>query len=192
MSAADEPQLEFASAADWEAWLAANHASASGLQVRIARAGSGIPSPAHPEVLEIALTFGWIDAQKGKGDETHWVQRFMPRTKRSKWSKVNCAKAEELIAGGRMKPSGLAEVERAKTDGRWDAAYDPPSRATVPDDLQAALDAASPAARGFFAGLTSQNRYAILYRVQDAKRPATRAARIEKFVAMLERGETVH
>jgi uncharacterized protein YdeI (YjbR/CyaY-like superfamily) len=192
VSAADEPHLEFASVASWEEWLAANHSSASGLWVRIARAGSGIPSPTHAEVLEVALSYGWIDAQKGRGDETHWVQRFMPRTKRSKWSTINRENAEALIASGRMKPAGLAEVERAKADGRWDAAYDPPSRITVPADLQEALDAASPSAREFFDGLSSQNRYAILYRVNDAKRPATRAARIEKFVAMCERGETLH
>jgi uncharacterized protein YdeI (YjbR/CyaY-like superfamily) len=192
VSAADEPHLEFASIDAWEEWLAANHADASGLCMRIPRAGSGIPGPTHAEVLETALTYGWIDAKKGRGDDTHWVQRWVPRTKRSKWSKVNCRKAEELIAAGRMKPAGLAEVERAKDDGRWDAAYEPPSRSTVPPDLQAALDAASPQAREFFDSLSSPNRYAILYRVQDAKKPETRAARIEKFVAMCERRETLH
>ena len=139
----------------------------------------------------MALAWGWIDSQKRALDDGAWLQRFTPRGPRSPWSKINRAKAEALIAEGRMRPSGLAEVERAKADGRWDAAYDGAASATVPDDLQRALDA-SPAAKEAFAKLDAQNRYAILHRTQTAKRPETRARRIATFVAMLERGETLH
>jgi uncharacterized protein YdeI (YjbR/CyaY-like superfamily) len=183
---------EFASPAEWEAFLAAHHADTpDGVWIRFARRGSGIPSVTHDEALEAALCYGWIDAQVGKGDETHYVQRFCPRRARSKWSKVNRAKAEALIASGAMQPAGLAEVERAKADGRWDAAYDPQSTSVVPDDLAAEL-ATRPAAAAFFASLDSRNRYAILHRLQDAKRPETRARRLAKFVAMLEAGERIH
>jgi uncharacterized protein YdeI (YjbR/CyaY-like superfamily) len=186
-----EPVLEFASAEEWGAWLAEHHASASGLWIRFARKGSGIESVTHDEALDVALAFGWIDARAGKGDETHWVQRFTPRSARSTWSKINCARAEALIASGEMQPAGLREVERAQADGRWERAYDAPSAATVPDDLQRELDA-DPAAAAFFAGLDSRNRYSILHRLQTAKKPETRAARLEKFVAMLKAGETLH
>jgi uncharacterized protein YdeI (YjbR/CyaY-like superfamily) len=183
---------EFASPAEWEAFLAAHHADTpDGVWIRFARRDSGIPSVTHAEALEAALCYGWIDAQVGKGDDTHYVQRFVPRRARSKWSKVNRAKAEALIASGAMQPAGLAEVERARADGRWAAAYDPQSTSVVPDDLAAEL-AARPAARAFFDGLDSRNRYAILHRLQDAKRPETRARRLEKFVAMLEAGERIH
>ena len=186
-----EPELAFASVEEWRSWLEAHHASASGLWIRFARRGSGLESVTHAEALEAALCFGWIDARKGRGDETHWLQRFTPRTARSKWSKVNRAKAEALIASGEMQPAGLREVERARADGRWERAYDAASTAVVPDDLQRELDA-DPAAAAFFAGLDSRNRYAILYRLQDAKRPETRARRLEKFVAMLKAGEKLH
>jgi uncharacterized protein YdeI (YjbR/CyaY-like superfamily) len=184
--------VTFASPADWEAWLAAHHADTpDGVWIRFARRGSGIASVTHAEALELALCYGWIDAQVGKGDETHYVHRFMPRRPRSRWSKVNRAKAEALIAAGRMQPAGLAAIEQAKADGRWDAAYDPPSTSTIPDDLAAEL-AARPLARAFFEALDSRNRYAILHRLQDAKRPETRARRLAKFVAMLEAGERIH
>jgi uncharacterized protein YdeI (YjbR/CyaY-like superfamily) len=183
---------EFASREAFAEFLAAEHARLpDGVWIRFARRGSGIPSVTHDEALEVALCYGWIDAQVGQGDETHYVQRFVPRRARSRWSKVNRAKAEALIEAGLMQPAGLAEVERARADGRWDAAYDPPSRATVPDDLAAEL-AARPAARAFFEALDSRNRYAILHRLQDAKRPETRARRLAKFVAMLEAGERIH
>jgi uncharacterized protein YdeI (YjbR/CyaY-like superfamily) len=143
------------------------------------------------EALHAALCFGWIDGQARGGDDSFYLQRFTPRRARSIWSKRNRDFVTALIESGRMQPAGLREVERAKADGRWDAAYDAPSTATVPDDLQAALDA-SPAAAELFAGLSSQNRYAILHRVQTAKKPETRARRIEKFVAMLARGETLY
>jgi uncharacterized protein YdeI (YjbR/CyaY-like superfamily) len=183
---------EFASREAFAQFLAAHHADTpDGVWIRFARRGSGIPSVTHAEALELALCYGWIDAQRGKGDETHYVQRFVPRRARSKWSKINRAKAEALIASGAMQPAGLAEVERARADGRWDAAYDPPSTSTVPDDLAAEL-AARPPARAVFDGLDSRNRYAILHRLQDAKRPETRARRLAKFVAMLEAGERIH
>ncbi len=184
------PTRSFPTPAAWEAWLAEHHASASGLWLAIGRRGADVESVTYAEALDIALRFGWIDGRKGRGEEDgFWMQRFTPRGPRSKWSKVNRAKAEALI--GTMRPAGLREVERARADGRWDAAYDAQSTATVPDDLRAALDA-SPAAAEAFAGLDSRNRYAVLHRVQDAKRPATRARRIETFVAILARGERLY
>jgi uncharacterized protein YdeI (YjbR/CyaY-like superfamily) len=187
----DFPTLFFSSSAECEAWLAGNHAESDGIWVKIAKKGSGIASVRYPEVLEIALCFGWIDGQRRALDEDHFLQRLTPRRGRSRWSKINRGKAEALIAAGSMRPAGLAQVEAAKSDGRWDAAYEGQAGATVPDDLQAALDA-SPAAAEFFAGLDSQNRYAILYRLQDAKRAETRERRLRKFVGMLERGEKIH
>ena len=145
----------------------------------------------HAEALESALCYGWIDGQRNRFDDVWFLQRFTPRRSRSNWSKVNCGKAEQLIEEGRMQPAGLREVERARADGRWDAAYDAPSTATVPPDLQQALDE-NPAAAAFFATLNSQNRFAILYRIHDAKKPETRARRIEKFVAMLNEGTKVY
>ena len=139
----------------------------------------------------MALCYGWIDGQVSRLDETYYLQRFTPRTKRSKWSRINREHIARLTQEGRMQPAGLAAVEAAKADGRWDAAYDSPSTATVPDDLQAELDA-NPKAAAFFATLSSANRYAILYQIHDAKRPETRARRIAKYVAMCERGEKVH
>jgi uncharacterized protein YdeI (YjbR/CyaY-like superfamily) len=183
--------LTFASAAEWEAWLIANHASAPGVWIRFARKGSGIASVTYMEALQEALRFGWIDGQARGVDESCYEQRFTPRRARSIWSKRNREFALALIEAGRMEPAGLHEVERAQADGRWDAAYDAPSTATVPDDLQAALDAA-PEAAAFFATISAQNRYAILHRIQTARRPETRARRIETFVAMLGRGETLH
>jgi uncharacterized protein YdeI (YjbR/CyaY-like superfamily) len=187
---AELPIIAFASASDWEAWLEANQDS-PGVRVKIAKKGSGIDSVRYPEVLDSAICFGWIDGVRNALDAEYFLQKFTPRTKRSKWSKVNRAKVEALSAAGRMRPRGLAEVERAKADGRWEAAYESPKNMPIPDDLQAELDA-RPAAKEFFAGLNSQNRYAILFRLHDAKRPETRARRLEKFVAMLERGETLH
>ena len=188
----DLPVLAFGSQAAFRTWLDAQHARTPGIWVRIARKATGIKTVTHAEALEVALCYGWIDGQRIPGDvDGYFRQRFTPRRRRSRWSKINREKAEALIARGEMRPAGLAEVERARADGRWDAAYDSPSRATVPGDLQAALDA-EPAAAEMFARLTSANRYAILYRVQEAKRPETRARRIETFVAMLARGETVH
>jgi len=185
------PTLSFPSRQAWREWLAGQPEGSEGIWLKIARKGSGIESVTHAEALEVAICFGWIDGQKQSFDADHWVQRFVPRARRSRWSQVNRAKAELLIERGEMQPSGLREVERARADGRWDAAYEPQSAAQVPDDLARELDR-DPAARAFFESLDSRNRYAILYRIQDAKRPETRARRIETFVAMLARGERIH
>jgi uncharacterized protein YdeI (YjbR/CyaY-like superfamily) len=185
------PQLAFASPAEWEAWLEQNHGESNGLWVKIAKKGTGIATVAYPEVLEVALAFGWIDGRRERLDDEWFLQRFTPRRARSRWSKINRDTAERLIAEGRMRPAGLAEVERAKEDGRWDAAYEGQRSIGVPDDLARELDA-RPEAKAFFEQLSSQNRYSILYRLQDAKRPETRARRLEKFVGMLEAGETIY
>lgn len=184
-------ELSFSSRQELEAWLAEHHASADELWIRFAKAGSGVPSVRSPEAIEIALCFGWIDGLRQAVDETYFRQRYTPRRARSRWSKINRAKAEALIASGAMRPAGLAEVERAKADGRWEAAYDSPRNMRVPEDLQAELDR-RPAAAAAFATLNSTNRYAILYRLHDAKKPETRARRLERFVTMLERGETLY
>jgi uncharacterized protein YdeI (YjbR/CyaY-like superfamily) len=185
------PIAEFASQRDWEAWLEAEHARARGVWVRLAKKGAGVASVTHDEALETALCYGWIDGQARSVDERFWLLKFTPRGRRSKWSRVNTDKVAALERQGRMKPSGLAEVARAKQDGRWDAAYEPASTATVPDDLQRALDA-EPTLRAAFAGLDSRNRYAILYRLQDARQPATRARRLEQFLAMLREGRRIY
>jgi uncharacterized protein YdeI (YjbR/CyaY-like superfamily) len=183
--------VELASVEAWDAWLAENHEEPDDVWLRIAKANADVETVRYPAVLDVALSWGWIDGQRRRLDETYFLQRFVRRRPRSRWSQVNREKAERLIAEGRMHPSGLAEVERAKLDGRWDAAYAPQSRAQVPGDLRAELDR-RPAANAFFETLSSQNRYAILYRLQDAKRPETRARRLAQFVEMLERGETLH
>lgn len=188
---AELPVIGFSSQAAWRAWLDKHHEEPEGLWLKIAKKASGIPTFTYAEALEVALCYGWIDGQKGRFDEQHFVQRFTPRRPRSKWSKINCTKAMELIERGEMKPAGLREVERAKADGRWAAAYASQSTATVPEDLQRELDR-NKRAREFFATLSSVNRYAILYRIQDAKRPDTRARRIEKYVEMLSKHETIH
>jgi uncharacterized protein YdeI (YjbR/CyaY-like superfamily) len=185
------PTIAFASAAEWEAWLEANHAAAAGVWIKMAKKDTGIESVRYPEVLESALCFGWIDGRREALDERWFLQRYTPRRARSRWSRINREKAQLLIEDGRMRPSGLAEVERAKADGRWAAAYAGQKSIAVPDDLQRELDA-RPEAKAFFAGLSSQNRYAILYRLQDAKKAETRARRLAQFVAMLEAGETIH
>ena len=191
MSADDGlPRIAFATAAEWEEWLDANHDS-DGVWVEIAKKGTGIESVRYPEVLESALCFGWIDGRREPLDDRRFLQRFTPRRPRSKWSRINREKVERLMADGRMRPAGHAEVERAKADGRWEAAYEGQRNSRVPDDLQRELDAL-PEAMAFFDGLNSQNRYAILYRLQDAKRPETRERRLRKFVAMLEAGEKIY
>jgi len=183
--------MAFRTSKGWEAWLAAHHAGSDGIWLEIAKQGGSVASVSYAEAIEVALCYGWIDGQKAKLDDHRWLQRFTPRRRRSKWSRINREKAEQLIAGGRMQPAGLEEVERAKADGRWDAAYASQSSATVPDDLRRALEA-NPAAKAFFAELDGANRYAILYRLADAKRPATRARRLETYVGMLSRGERIH
>jgi uncharacterized protein YdeI (YjbR/CyaY-like superfamily) len=185
------PIIPFTSPRLWEKWLARNHATSKGLWLKLAKKDSGLDSITYAEALDVALCYGWIDGQKGPFDAAFWLQRFTPRGPSSKWSKVNRDKALELIKSGKMKPSGLAAVEGAKRDGRWDRAYAGQRAATVPEDLQETLDK-SPEAAAFFATLNSGNRYAVLYRIQDAKTPATRARRIAKFVAMLEKHEKLH
>ncbi len=187
----DLPIIPFASRNAWEAWLEKHHATSDGLWLKIAKKGSGIETVSYAEALEAALCYGWIDGQKASFDDHYWLQRFTPRRARSKWSKVNREKVTKLIESGRMKPAGLREVERAKADGRWEAAYDAQSTATVPEDLQRALEG-NEKAREFFAALNKTNRYAILYRIQDAKKPETRARRIAQFVAMLNRHEKLY
>jgi uncharacterized protein YdeI (YjbR/CyaY-like superfamily) len=191
--AADDglPRIAFASSAEWEEWLEGNHAEAGGVWIEIAKKGAGIESVRYPEVLESALCFGWIDGRREPLDERRFLQRFTPRRPRSRWSRINREKAERLIAEGRMRQAGLAEVEAARGDGRWDAAYEGQKTSAVPEDLQRELDA-RPEAKAFFAGLNSQNRYAILYRLQEAKKPETRTRRLAKFVAMLEAGEKIY
>jgi uncharacterized protein YdeI (YjbR/CyaY-like superfamily) len=187
----DLPILLFATPADFEAWLEKNHAESDGIWLKIAKKGSGEVSVTYAEGLELALCFGWIDSQKRGLDEQHFLQRFTPRRPRGRWSRINRDKAEALIEGGAMLPTGLAEVEAAKADGRWEAAYEGQRTAKVPGDLQRELDA-NPRVAEFFASLDSANRYAIVYRLNDAKKPETRERRLRKFVAMLERGEKIH
>jgi uncharacterized protein YdeI (YjbR/CyaY-like superfamily) len=187
----DVEVISFADASAWSVWLASHHASSRGIWLKLAKKRSKTASVTYAEALEVALTWGWIDGQKGKLDETSWLQRFTPRGPKSIWSNINREKAIALIDAGTMKPAGLAEVERAKKDGRWEAAYDSQSRATVPADLATAL-AANPRAARFFETLDSSNRYAVLFRIHAAKKPETRAARIEKFVVMLAKHEKLH
>ncbi len=185
------PIMPFASRDAWEAWLEEEHASSEGLWLKIAKKDSGIESVTFAEALDAALCYGWIDSQRNGFDGRFYLQRFTPRKPRSKWSQVNREKVAKLIEAGRMKPTGLREVERAKADGRWDAAYEPQSAATVPDDLRLELEREE-GAREFFETLNSTNRYAILHRIQDAKKPETRARRIAKYVAMLAEGKKLY
>lgn len=182
--------ISFDSVPDCEAWFREHHADHPAFWLKIGRRGAA-PTVDYSEALDVALCYGWIDGQKRGYDESHWLQRFTRRAPRSKWSQINRDKAEALIKAGRMHPAGQAQVDAAKADGRWDAAYAGQKSATVPDDLAAAL-AADPQAKAFFETLSGSNRYAILYRVQDAKKPETRAARIATFVAMCHNHETVH
>ena len=181
----------FKSAKAFEAWLKKNHATSEGLWLKIAKRGSNEPSVTYPEAVEIALCWGWIDGQKKSLDDQHYLQRFTPRRARSVWSKINVEKVQALIEAGRMQAPGQAQVEAAKADGRWARAYDSARTSTVPEDLQAALEA-EPAAKTFFASINASNRYAILWRIQTAARAETRARRIAQLVGMLARGETIH
>jgi uncharacterized protein YdeI (YjbR/CyaY-like superfamily) len=187
----DLPRRTFRSGQEWDEWLADQPASTPGVWLVIAKKGSGEDSLSYAEALEVALCHGWIDGRKAPLDDRWWLQRFTPRRSRSPWSEANRRAAEKLIAAGRMRPAGLAEVERARADGRWESAYAGQRTIQVPADLQAALDNDAEAA-AFFAALNSANRYAILYRLQEAKRPETRARRLEQFVTMLREGRTLH
>jgi uncharacterized protein YdeI (YjbR/CyaY-like superfamily) len=176
---------------DWTAWLKKNHGKSAGVWLRLAKKGAEQASVSYQEALESALCYGWIDGQKKADDEHYWLQKFTPRSARSIWSKINRDKALLLVESGRMAPAGLKEIERARADGRWEAAYDSASKSTVPADFQAALDA-SPRALAFFSTLDSGNRYALLFRIQTAKKPETRTKRIQDFTLMLERHEKFH
>ena len=186
-----DPIRLFSEQAAWAAWLEKNHRESAGLWLRLAKKGSDLRSVTYAEALEVALCYGWIDGQKRGESEEAWLQRFVPRSARSIWSQINCDKVGVLMASGRMKAAGLESVEAAKKAGRWDAAYDSPKGARVPEDFQAALDA-NPRAREFFQALDGANRYAVLFRIQTVKKAETQARKIREFVAMLERRETIH
>lgn len=190
-NADDVPVMAFETQHDWRAWLEEHHAEPSGVWLKVAKKESGISSVTYAEALEIALCYGWIDGQKRAFDDRFWLQKFTPRRPKSIWSRVNRDKATALIAEGKMRPAGLRQVELAQRDGRWDAAYSSQRTITVPDDFQIALDT-NPEAREFFGTLDSANRYAILWRIQTAKKPETRAARITTFIEMLSKGEKIH
>ncbi len=185
------PVMAFESTKAWDAWLATHHADSPGLWLKIAKKGSAGTSISYSEALDVALCHGWIDGQKGRHDDDYWLQRFTPRKPGSNWSKINTERAEALIASGRMMPAGLREVEQAQADGRWQRAYESQSRIAVPEDLARAL-AANPRARDFFATLDGTNRYAVLYRISSAKRPETRAKRIDTFVTMLSEHKKIY
>jgi uncharacterized protein YdeI (YjbR/CyaY-like superfamily) len=187
----DLPILQFDDQAAWAEWLERNHGDVGGAWLMLAKKGSGVTTVTYGEALEEALCYGWIDGQVSRHDESFYLQRFTPRRPRSKWSANNRDKVELLIAEGRMKPAGLEAIESAKADGRWDAAYPAQSKATVPDDLQQALDQ-NPEAKAFFETLSSQNRYAFLHRLHDAKRPETRAKRLATYITMLAEHRTFH
>ena len=186
-----EPVLLFESPAAFERWLAKQHRSATVVWIKHVKKATGAPSITWSEAVDVALCYGWIDGQSKSLDDRHFVQRYTPRRATSVWSKLNRERVGRLIAAGRMQPAGLAEIERAKADGRWESAYDSPKTASVPDDLSAAL-AKRPAAKAAFATLDATNRYAILHRLMTAKQPATRARRLATFVDMLEAGKTLH
>ncbi len=188
---ADLPILHFSSAQGWEEWLSVYHAQPHGVWLKHAKKGAAVASVSYAEALDAALCYGWIDGQKKSYDDQFWLQKYTPRRPRSVWSKANTDKATQLIAAGRMQPAGQREVDAAKSDGRWDAAYAGQRTQTVPADLRAALDR-NPAASAFFETLNSVNRYAIYYRLETARKPETRQARIEKFIAMLAAHETLH
>lgn len=191
LSTAQLPILEFSSAAEWRSWLESNRGQTSGVWLRFYKVGSAQRTFVYAEALDEALCFGWIDGQVKSESTESYLQKFTPRRARSLWSKRNREHIARLTSAGRMTPSGLAEVEAAKVDGRWDDAYDPPSTTTVPDDFLAALSE-SPEAERFFATLDKANVYAITWRLQTAKRLETRVKRIQQFVAMLARGEKLH
>jgi uncharacterized protein YdeI (YjbR/CyaY-like superfamily) len=190
-SSATLPVQHFERQRDWADWLTENHGSSPGLWLQLAKKGADVQSVSYDEAVEIALCFGWIDGQKQTHSEQFWLQKFTRRSDKSIWSKINKDKVLVLIKTGKMKPAGLQEVERAKSDGRWDAAYDSASKANVPNDFQSALDG-NPRAKEFFGTLDSRNRYAILFRIQTAKKAETRAKKIAQFMQMLERHERVH
>lgn len=183
--------MSFDTQQDWEAWLKENHADTKGVWLKISKKGASSPSVSYAEALDGALCYGWIDGQKAPFDDKYWLQKFTQRGARSIWSKVNCDKATALIAEGRMQPAGLRQVELARSDGRWDSAYESQSKITVPGDFQRELDK-NQKAKDFFNTLNSANRYAFLFRIHTAKKPETRSARIQKFIEMLSQHQKLH
>ena len=185
------PVLTFRDGESFEHWLEEQPEDAPGAWLKFPKKSAGTAGLTKAEAIDSALCYGWIDGQLGKYDDQYWLVRFTPRKRRSKWSQVNTKRATQLLAEGRMQKSGVAQIDSAKADGRWAAAYAPASSAIVPADLQDALNG-NPKAAKFFATLKGANRYAILYRIASAKRPQTRSRKISDYVAMLERGETIH
>jgi len=185
------PIMSFETQQSWEVWLKENHAETKGIWLKIAKKEARSPSVSYAEALDSALCYGWIDGQKAAFDDKYWLQKFTPRTAKSIWSKINCGKAEALIADGRMQPEGLRQVELAKSDGRWERAYESQGKITIPDDFQSELDK-NPKAQGFFNTLDSANRYAFLFRIHAAKKPEMRSAKIQKFVDMLNQQQKLH
>ncbi len=190
-NAGNLPIISFTTQQDWEAWLKEHQTDARGMWLKIAKKETGIPSVSYSEALESALCYGWIDGQKASCDEQYWLQKFTPRGPKSMWSKVNCDKVTALLASARMQPAGRRQVELAKVDGRWEAAYESQSKITIPDDFQRELDN-NQKAKEFFNTLNSVNRYAILLRIQMAKKPETRSARIRKFIEMLSTNQKIY
>jgi uncharacterized protein YdeI (YjbR/CyaY-like superfamily) len=190
-ASAELSPVSFRDQKEWASWLNEHHKASPGVWLRIGKKSSGFQSVTYAEALEVALCYGWIDGQKRANDEVSWIQRFTPRGSTSVWSRINRGKAEELMRSGRMKPAGLDAIDRARENGRWETAYDSPSRSAVPRDFQAALNR-SRKAKSFFATLDKGNRYAILWRIQTAKKAATRTRKIQEFVRMLERREKIH
>ncbi len=191
MNSTDYPTLPFESKKKWSAWLAKEHDKSAGVWLKLAKKDSGIQSITYEEALDVALCYGWIDGQKKGFDEKYWLQKFTPRGKKSIWSKINTEKAERLIASGDMKPAGLRAIEAAKLDGRWDAAYASQKNISVPQDFQAALDM-NQKAKAFFETLKSSERYSFLFRIHQAKKPETRARRIQQSIEMLEKHQKIH
>lgn len=187
----DYPVISFTSQSEWEAWLHEHHSDSRGIWLKIVKKGTETSSVNYADALETALCYGWIDGQKASFDQQYWLQKFTPRTAKSIWSKVNCNKVEALLLANRMQPAGIQQVEMAKADGRWEAAYEPQSKITVPADFQLELDK-NPQANEFFQTLNSANRYAILFRIHNAKKPETRVAHIRKFVEMLSNKQKIH
>jgi uncharacterized protein YdeI (YjbR/CyaY-like superfamily) len=185
------PVRLFKSKHDWATWLEKNHRKSTGLWLRLAKKDSGLRSVSYKEAIDVALCYGWIDGQKRPEGGQTWLQKFVPRSSKSIWSKINREKAIALVASGEMRAAGMESIEQAKNSGRWDSAYDSPSRATVPSDFQAALDA-NPRAAAFFKSLDRANRYAVLWRIQTVKKAETRCRKIDQFIGMLEREEKIH
>jgi uncharacterized protein YdeI (YjbR/CyaY-like superfamily) len=191
MKPTDLPILPFETKKKWADWLSKGHDKSAGVWLKLAKKDSGIGSITYEEALDVALCYGWIDGQKKGFDDQYWLQKFTPRGPKSIWSKINTEKAERLIASGEMQPAGLKAIEAAKVDGRWAQAYESQKNISVPEDFQAALEK-NRKAKAFFQTLNSVNRYAILFRIHNAKRAETRSKRIQQFVEMLERNEKIY